>query len=496
MNRRKFLLNSTAVASSLFLQSSLASASTLTGRHSHKGWKLGWNSIKQSELLPLDMKVYGNIPEQITGTLFRNGPARYERGGNSHTHWFDGDGMIQKFSIAKHKIVHQGCFVKTDKYAKEQQAGELLYSGTGTFLADKLPARNNDSINVANTSIIEWHNEMLALWEGGSAYRLDATGQKTLGLKTWKPELKHMPFSAHPKIDKDIMWNFGLVTYAGKSGSLILYKICQVSGQVDYQLVPMPFAGYVHDFSHTADKLIFYISPYHYDHEHGPSYVQRFKWEPQKGGRILLVDKNDLSNVQMMDAPAGFVFHFGQARQKGNDIELVASWFSNPDIMRKGMYQMLGSDSVSYPKSHASILRIQQKQGRVELTESSTELEFPTYDSRHRGQAERVFGVGRQKGALAHYANATLSWNMQTGAVDQYNFGSGIIAEEPVFIADKNSTKSGQGWLLQTTLDYKKQRTEIYIFNALNIADGPIAMASMPRALPLGFHGSFVAQSA
>ena len=36
----------------------------------------------------------GKIPENLRGTLYRNGPARLERGGMRMEHWFDGDGAI------------------------------------------------------------------------------------------------------------------------------------------------------------------------------------------------------------------------------------------------------------------------------------------------------------------------------------------------------------------------------------------------------------------
>jgi len=34
------------------------------------------------------------IPEGLRGSLYRNGPARLERGGVRVGHWFDGDGAI------------------------------------------------------------------------------------------------------------------------------------------------------------------------------------------------------------------------------------------------------------------------------------------------------------------------------------------------------------------------------------------------------------------
>jgi len=36
----------------------------------------------------------GNLPPGLRGTLYRNGPARLERGGIRVGHWFDGDGAV------------------------------------------------------------------------------------------------------------------------------------------------------------------------------------------------------------------------------------------------------------------------------------------------------------------------------------------------------------------------------------------------------------------
>ena len=332
---------------------------------------------------------------------------------------------------------------------------------------------------------------MLALWEGGSAYSIDAETLTTQGLKTWAPELKHMPFSAHPKIDpRGYMWNFGLAPYHNKTGSLIVYKHKKGASKVDYQLVPLPFAGYLHDFAQTASKLIFYISPYRFSHNKGHTYVQRFSWEPELGGRIIVVDKDDLSKKQIFDAPTGFVFHFGQAQQHDKHINLVASWHRTPEIMATGMYDVLTSDEVNYNKSHASILTINTDTGSVQLSESGHELEFPSFDQ-YRG-GDTVFGVGRKPNSNHHYANSTLAWNSQSGRVDEYFFDDGIIAEEPLYIADTNSSKAGAGWLLQSALNYRDSRTELFVFDAQNIKSGPVAVATMDRSTPLGFHGTFI----
>ena len=48
-------------------------------------------------------------------------------------------------------------------------------------------------------------------------------------------------------------------------------------------------------------------------------------------------------------------------------------------------------------------------------------------------------------------------------------------------------------WLLGTTFDARRQATVLNVLDAAHVADGPIAQAVLPYALPLGFHGNFTA---
>lgn len=48
------------------------------------------------------------------------------------------------------------------------------------------------------------------------------------------------------------------------------------------------------------------------------------------------------------------------------------------------------------------------------------------------------------------------------------------------------------GWLLGTCLDFQRGVTQLDVFDASRVADGPLAVAHLPYAIPLGFHGRFV----
>ena len=161
----------------------------------------------QSGDVAADARLLGRWPTELRGRFYRNGPALFERGGERYHHWFDGDGMVQQFSItdgsggAGTRIHHRGRLVRTSKLQAEQQAGRFLFSAFGTQVDGTPPVGGPDAFNVANTNALEHAGRVLALWEGGSAYALDPRDLSTQGPVTWRDDLAQVPFSAHPKVD-------------------------------------------------------------------------------------------------------------------------------------------------------------------------------------------------------------------------------------------------------------------------------------------------------
>ena len=47
----------------------------------------------------LPMTLQGRWPQDLRGSLYRNGAARFGLAGQRYHHWFDGDGMVQKYEI-------------------------------------------------------------------------------------------------------------------------------------------------------------------------------------------------------------------------------------------------------------------------------------------------------------------------------------------------------------------------------------------------------------
>src|SRR5262245_5581519 len=91
----------------------------------HKAWTLGFESMDADLLEASKLRLEGRLPARLRDTLYRNGPARHERGGRRNGHLHDGDGMVQAFVIGADRISHCARYVQTAKYRNEHAAGRF-----------------------------------------------------------------------------------------------------------------------------------------------------------------------------------------------------------------------------------------------------------------------------------------------------------------------------------------------------------------------------------
>ncbi|MFZ8891713.1 MAG: carotenoid oxygenase family protein, partial [Pseudomonadales bacterium] len=74
-----------------------------------------------------DCIVHGEIPVELRGTFYRNGPDPQFAPRGMH-HWFAGDGMIHAFHIENGRCAYLNRWVRTKKWELEHAAGEALFS--------------------------------------------------------------------------------------------------------------------------------------------------------------------------------------------------------------------------------------------------------------------------------------------------------------------------------------------------------------------------------
>lgn len=88
-------------------------------------------SLTTSKQEPIEASVDGELPTWLEGTLYRNGPGRFEYGDKTYEHLFDGHACIHKFKIEQGRVVYSNKFLETESYKKTLNE-KRLYPVFGT----------------------------------------------------------------------------------------------------------------------------------------------------------------------------------------------------------------------------------------------------------------------------------------------------------------------------------------------------------------------------
>jgi all-trans-8'-apo-beta-carotenal 15,15'-oxygenase len=474
LNRREFVAAMTALGAAVGAPATLAATSP--------PWSIGFAGVS-SDLPPRPMEVTGRIPTACQGALFRNGPALYERAGQRYGHWFDPDGMLQVFRLGARTIDHEGRFIRTDKFLREEAAGRFLYDGAGSVIDGAGPVRSNESINTANINVQPFNGELLALWEAGSPYRVDATTLDSKGQLLWNDELAGVPFSAHPRFDeRGDLWNIGSVPFARRP-LLVLYHAGADGTLRKWRTQELDFSGYMHDFVLTPRYLVALNSSLVVGE--GPTFVGSMRWEAQRPSELLVFDRNDFSLLARIEVPPAFVFHFGNGWEEGDNLMFTACQYADGAIVQQGMRRLARQESGPYHASPALLrYRLSLRRREASIDPLGTTMEFPGFDRHDPFSAQALYGVGGQDDPESGLSSAVQRVDPRSGERQHFDYGPGFIVEEPLYVPDRDG-----GYLLHTWLDYRDRHSGLSILRARDLAAGPVVTARMERVLPLGFHG-------
>ena len=440
-------------------------------------WTLGLTDV-MGDITPQSLtRIHGRVSD-LAGTLYRNGPARFRRGASNSGHWFDGDGLVRAWRVAGGEARLAARFVDTPKRRVEERLGMIVQPGFGTPPRSGAVIENNDDANAANTHVIAAGGKLLALWEAGSAFALDPETLATQGPVTFQPDLKHMPFLAHPRIEPSgRIWNVG-------PGAKAAY-IWRLSPDGSFEagaMVPLPMASYMHDFTATARHLVIICQPWVATSSRLP-FSQSMEWQPERGTRVLIIDKDDLTKRREFELPPLFFFHLGDAWEEADGtIRFDGCFHKDPAFAVEGAPGLIEGRIVHSERPELTLVSL-HPDGRAALAPAGITAEFPRAAPEIAGLPRRhtVF-VGNYRSDRP-FARSVGIWDWEAGRADSFDFGAQQLVEEFV--------PAGR-YLIGTTLNLGAQATELHVFDTRRIADGPVVSWRSDIALPLSFHGSWV----
>lgn len=443
------------------------------------------------------LHITGEMPRGLCGTLYRNGP-NPQFAPRGPYHWFGGDGMIHAFHIENGNVSYKNRWVRTPKWAIENKEGEGL---SGTFGNPRYTDPRVVALNstIANTNIV-WHGgKLLALEEAHAPFALDpaslmpatAKGYETFGDKL------NGPFTAHPKMDPRTgeMVFFGY-SATGRFTKEVSIQTVTADGQVTRaEILEGPFPSMIHDFAVTKNWIVVPIFPLTSSMERAMSGLPPFAWEPDKGTHIAFIPrKGTVADVKWVTAPASYVFHPMNHFETADGKVVV-------DVMKYDVAPLFPLPDGSPSTKGAPAARLFR--WTFDLTGKSNTMkeeqlddragEFPRFDERFCMNDYRhgwivsgnitEAGVRRSEG-ITHYDLAT-GRNATWSAGDDDRFG------EPVFVPKSEAAAEGDGWVLSVIYRSEEGRSDLAVFEATDIAKGPVALAHLSSRVPAGFHGNW-----
>jgi carotenoid cleavage dioxygenase-like enzyme len=442
--------------------------------------------------------ISGKIPSGLRGTLYRNGPARLERGGVHMGHWFDGDGAILAvhFSDAGAKAVYR--YVQTASYKEEAAADKLLYGNYGMTAPGNFWDRITKGVkNVANTSVLALPDKLLALWEGGKPYALDLQSLETRGEEDLNGLTDGLPYSAHPKQDGKTgeIFNFG--TTPGLNATLNVYK-SSASGRIvqkaAYQIDGVPM---LHDFVLAGQYLVFCIPPIRLNLfpviTGLSSFSSAMEWQTKLGTKILVIDRQTLEVVSRSETEPWYQWHFSNGYVDGGSV--IVDLVRYEDFTTNQYLKEIGTGEIHNPVvSTLWRVEINPQTGKIISNQQILDrhCEFPIVPQQQVGQNSPSTYLSIQRPGVdtsKEIFGAIARFEPKSNKLTIADCGENRYPSEPIYVQDSENPELA--WILTVVYDGNSDSSEVWVFDSDRLDDEPVCKLELPSVIPHSFHGTW-----
>lgn len=449
--------------------------------------------------------VEGELPAGLRGTLYRNGPGLFDRGGLRKRHLIDGDGMLQAFRFHDTGVRYRNRFVRTHKFLEEQSAGRFTRPTWSTQAPGGWPAnflRAGDIISQAGISAVYRNGLLYAFDESSLPYVLDPDTLETKGESTFGLPRDLSIYSGHPKLDPHTgEWlHFG--TLHGPSPAIHLTTFKPDGSLREHRSLPMPRYVYMHDWFATSRHFIIALQPMEikvWGFLLGfRSLAESLRWNAEEGTLLMILDRHLPGEPLLLETEAWYMWHSINAVSAGGEIVADFVGYREPDHLvgrdpyvsavmdgRKGAYRWPG----------------EVRRYRIDLTKRRV-----TQEAIHGGRCEWPRINDRLLFTPCRYVYLTNSrpdeffWSavsrldLYEGKEERFQFPPGVYCCEPNFVevpGTKNDpgSRSAPGWVLSEIYDSGTRKSSLAIFDAESIERGPVALVRLTHHVPFSYHG-------
>jgi len=410
--------------------------------------------------------VTGALPKELNGRFFRNGSN--PRSGTS-PHWFLGNGMIHGVRLENGRAVwYRNRYVRTTLF-NDANAAAIGPDGSTDITA-----------SLANTHVVAHAGKILALEEGHFPWlvtpELDTVGPHDFGgkLKT--------AMTAHPRlcpVTGELLF-FG---YGALPPYLTYHRVAADGTLVQSEEITVKGPTMMHDWNVTENHVVFMDLPMIFDLSLLAQGGIPIRWSDDYGARLGVMPRNGSdSDVVWYEIEPSYVFHPMNAYEDGDDTVI--------DLSRFKKLAFSPADGEGTPAVlHRWV--IDRKAGKVrEQPLDDRPADFPRVADECVGRKHR-FGYMTGLASMDEFGGHLLKYDLERGKSESWECGKGKGAGEPVFA--RAGRGEDEGYVLTFVYDAARDASDLVVIDAQNFAKGPIARVHLPRRVPYGFHGSWIA---
>ena len=432
----------------------------------------------------LDLPVIGEIPRDIHGGYFRNGPNPTKSPTGFH-HWFDGDGMFHGVWLEDGNARYANRYIQT----QDHRLGDASPLNGIFEQAHDVSGRNVHYRDTANTDVI-FHNEsLLALWYvSGQPVAVNASTLETIGDATFGGTLPKN-ISAHSKVDpvtgELVFFDYSLYEPKMSTGTI------SRDGVLTYfQDVELPGPRLPHDMGMTENYVILHDLPVIFSQEairqrmwriHVADLPVRFGVVPRLGGK-----------PRWFEFPTAYIYHVINAWEEGDEVVMAACKMVDngfaPDP-KYGPYAPMAD--VLALRAQPFIWRLNMKTGEgCEQQIDDGVSEFPVVNNDFMGRKTKYSYHVVFDNCIEQRFVALLKYDLQTGRSTRHDFPNGVYGSEPAFAPRIGARDEDDGYLITFTTT-EDGHSEAHILDAREMNKPAIARIQLPQRVPLGFHGTW-----
>jgi len=445
------------------------------------------------ETTALDLTVIGEIPKDLWGCFYRNGPNPAQAPEGLH-HWFDGDGMVHALYFENGKAEYRNRYVKTRDHLADLNggcgAGGVLYPSTR---ADAASSRGDLVYkDTANTDVVVHNGELMALWYiSGQPVRMDARTLETIRIENFGGALpRHV--SAHSKVDP-VTGEFVFFDYSLYEPWMSFGTVSADNELIHFQKVELPGPRLPHDMGLTENYVILHDLPVVFT----DSGLRNSRWNinfADQPARFGVVPRNGSGDqVRWFETDSCYIYHVINAWEDGDEVVMSACMMvPNPHPLNPAYGPYAPMVNVLALNAIPVEWRMNMKTGAVKKRQLDDRIgEFPVVNLDYATRPTRwSYHVAMSMTELQRF-KGLIKYDLLSGAAQTYDFEPQMFGSEPAFAPRLDPKSEDDGYVIVFATDENTGRSEVQVIDALTFEAGPVARVLLPVRVPAGFHGTW-----